>query len=69
VTSNQCAIEKQWQNAALNATGIAADLYWQFGDTLSSGPSPDDGNTFYYGSEEFECLVTNHIEAIEKSAK
>ncbi|KAL4758397.1 glycoside hydrolase 5 family protein [Aspergillus foveolatus] len=69
VTSNHCAIEKQWQNAALNATGIGADLYWQYGDTLSSGPSPDDGNTFYYGSEEFECLVTNHVEAIEKSAK
>ncbi|KAL4734835.1 glycoside hydrolase superfamily [Aspergillus similis] len=69
VTSNHCAIEKQWQNTALNATGIAADLYWQYGDTLSSGASPNDGNTLYYGSEEFECLVTDYIEAIEKSAK
>ncbi|KAL4749875.1 hypothetical protein BDW72DRAFT_124818 [Aspergillus terricola var. indicus] len=69
VTSNHCAIEKQWQNTALNATGVASDLYWQYGDTLSSGPSPNDGNTFYYGSEEFECLVTDHVEAIEKSAK
>ncbi|KAL6233330.1 hypothetical protein BDW75DRAFT_193242 [Aspergillus navahoensis] len=67
VKSNHCAIEKQWQDTALNATGIAADLYWQYGDTLSSGPSPDDEITLYYGSEEFECLVTDYVEAIEKS--
>ncbi|KAL4919039.1 glycoside hydrolase superfamily [Aspergillus aurantiobrunneus] len=69
VTSNHCAVEKPWQTSALNSTGVSGDLYWQYGDTLSSGPSPDDGNTFYYGSEEFQCLVTEHVEAIEASGR
>ncbi|PLB51664.1 mannan endo-1,4-beta-mannosidase F [Aspergillus steynii IBT 23096] len=64
VTSNHCALEKPWQNTALNTTAVSGDLYWQYGDQLSSGPSPDDGNTFYYGTDEFKCLVTDHIEAI-----
>lgn len=66
MTSNHCALEKPWQQTALNTTGVSGDLYWQYGDQLSTGKSPDDGNTFYYGTEEFECLVTDHVEAIEK---
>ncbi|KAL4907678.1 hypothetical protein BDW74DRAFT_189123 [Aspergillus multicolor] len=69
VTSDHCAVEKPWQHTALNASGIAGDLYWQYGDTLSTGQSADDGNTFYYGSEEFECLVTEHVAAIEASGR
>lgn len=69
VTSNHCATEKPWQTTALNTTGVSGDLYWQYGDTLSTGQSPDDGNTFYYGTDEFECLVTEHIEAIKASGR
>ncbi|BCS23179.1 glycoside hydrolase 5 family protein [Aspergillus puulaauensis] len=69
VTSNHCAVEKPWQTTALNTTGVSGDLYWQYGDTLSTGQSPDDGNTFYYGTEEFECLVTEHVEAIKASGR
>lgn len=65
VTSDHCAIEAPWQKTALDTTGIAADLYWQYGDTLSSGKSADDGNTFYYGTSEFTCLVTDHVAAID----
>ncbi|CAG7919398.1 unnamed protein product [Penicillium olsonii] len=61
VTSNHCAIEKPWQKTALDTVGVAGDLYWQYGDTLSYGLSPDDGNTFYYGTSEFTCLVTDHV--------
>ncbi|KAJ5313104.1 hypothetical protein N7508_003934 [Penicillium antarcticum] len=64
VTSDHCAIEAPWQATALSATGVAADLYWQYGDTLSYGKSPDDGNTFYYGTSDFTCLVTDHMVAI-----
>ncbi|CAG8945967.1 unnamed protein product [Penicillium salamii] len=64
VTADHCAIEAPWQKTALNTVGVAADLYWQYGDTLSSGLSPDDGNTFYYGTSEFTCLVTDHVAAI-----
>lgn len=57
-------MEAPWQQTALDAPGVAGDLYWQYGDTLSTGKSPDDGNTFYYGTDEFTCLVTDHIAAI-----
>ncbi|KAL4735587.1 glycoside hydrolase superfamily [Aspergillus similis] len=69
VTSDHCAVEKPWQETALDSLGISGDLYWQYGDQLSSGQSPDDGNTFYYGSEEFECLVTEHVQEIEASGR
>ncbi|KAJ6098499.1 hypothetical protein N7467_000034 [Penicillium canescens] len=64
VTSDHCTIEAPWQATALLATGVAADLYWQYGDTLSYGQSPNDGNTFYYGTSDFTCLVTDHVAAI-----
>jgi mannan endo-1,4-beta-mannosidase len=64
VTSDHCTLEAPWQQTALETTGVAADLYWQYGDTLSYGQSPDDGNTFYYGTSDFTCLVTDHVAAI-----
>ncbi|KKK19644.1 hypothetical protein P175DRAFT_0492671 [Aspergillus ochraceoroseus IBT 24754] len=69
VTSNHCAVETPWQTSALNTTAVSADLYWQYGDTLSTGKSPDDGNTFYYGTEAFECLVTDHVAAINAKSR
>lgn len=59
VTSNHCKVEKPWQQTAVDTKGVAADLYWQYGDTLSTGKSPDDGNTIYYGTDDYKCLVTN----------
>ncbi|CAG8891683.1 unnamed protein product [Penicillium nalgiovense] len=64
-TSDHCSIEAPWQKTALETTGVAGDLYWQYGDTLSSGKSADDGNTIYYGTSEFTCLVTDHVAAID----
>lgn len=64
VTSNHCAVEAPWQQTALDTTAVAADMFWQYGDTLSSGESSDDGNTIYYGTSDFTCLVTDHIAAI-----
>lgn len=61
VTSNQCSVERQWQQSALDTKGVAGDLYWQYGDTLSTGKSPDDGHTIYYGTSEFQCLVTDRV--------
>ncbi|KAJ5733978.1 hypothetical protein N7493_002764 [Penicillium malachiteum] len=64
VTANHCSIEAPWQRTALDTTGVAADSFWQYGDTLSTGESPDDGNTIYYGTSDFTCLVTDHVEDI-----
>ncbi|OIW31898.1 glycoside hydrolase [Coniochaeta ligniaria NRRL 30616] len=63
--SNHCSVEKPWQQAslALATTGMAADLFWQWGDNLSSGRSSDDGNTIYYGSSDATCLITDHVNA------
>lgn len=63
-TSNHVAIESPWQATALKTSGVAGDMFWQWGDTLSSGKTSDDGNTIYYGSGEFGTLVTDHVAAI-----
>uniref|UniRef100_A0A093VJF0 mannan endo-1,4-beta-mannosidase n=1 Tax=Talaromyces marneffei PM1 TaxID=1077442 RepID=A0A093VJF0_TALMA len=63
-TSDQCANEAPWQATSLNTKGIGADMFWQYGDTLSTGQSPNDGNTIYYGTNTFTCIVTNHVAAI-----
>ncbi|KAJ5929885.1 hypothetical protein N7454_006835 [Penicillium verhagenii] len=64
VTANHCTIEAPWQNTALQTTGVAGDMFWQYGDTLSTGETSDDGNTIYFGTSDFTCLVTDHIAAI-----
>ncbi|KAE8453973.1 hypothetical protein EG329_007749 [Mollisiaceae sp. DMI_Dod_QoI] len=62
--SNKPSIEGPWQTTALNTTGIASDMYWQYGDTLSTGKTPDDKYTIYYGSSDFATLVTGHVKSI-----
>lgn len=64
VTSNKSAVEGPWQQTALATNGIAGDMFWQWGDTLSGGQTSDDGNTIYYGSSDFTSLVTDHVAAI-----
>lgn len=62
--SRHCEIERPWQLTSVAAPGMAGDAFWQLGDTLSTGPTHDDGNTIYYNSADWTCLVTNHIAAI-----
>ncbi|KAK7421669.1 hypothetical protein QQZ08_009843 [Neonectria magnoliae] len=64
MTHDQCAIEKEWQATSLAADGMAGDAFWQFGDTISTGQSHNDGNTIYYGSDVWTCLVTDHVGTI-----
>ncbi|CAK7206698.1 hypothetical protein SEUCBS139899_009502 [Sporothrix eucalyptigena] len=63
---DHCTVEKTWQAASLAAAndGMAGDLFWQWGDTLSTGKSADDGNTIYYGSSDGKCLIQDHVKAI-----
>jgi len=46
---------------------MSGDLFWQWGDQLSSGLTHNDGNTVYYGSSLAQCLVTDHVNAINAS--
>lgn len=59
--------EAPWQKTALKTKGIAGDTFWQYGDQLSTGPSPDDGYTIYRGSANYTILVTDHIKDIKKA--
>lgn len=63
-------MQAPWQKSslALAADGMSGDLFWQWGDNLSNGPTSDDGNTIYYGSDLATCLITNHVADIEAAA-
>jgi mannan endo-1,4-beta-mannosidase len=62
--SDHCTIEAPWQATALASDGIAGDLFWQLGVTLSYGLTSDDGNTIFDGTSDWTCLVTDHVAAI-----
>ncbi|KAJ5371102.1 uncharacterized protein N7496_007194 [Penicillium cataractarum] len=61
--------EAPWQQTALKTKGIAGDTFWQYGDNLSSGPSPDDGYTIFRGTANYTILVTDHVKSIKKANK
>jgi mannan endo-1,4-beta-mannosidase len=59
--SNHVAVESPWQKTALSSQGIAADLFWQWGDQLSSGQTSNDGNTIYDGTSDYQALAVGHV--------
>ncbi|OHW95211.1 endo-beta-mannosidase protein [Colletotrichum incanum] len=62
--TDHCAIEQAWQEVSRTAPGLGADLFWQWGDQLSSGQTHNDGFTIYHGSSNYQCLVIDHVKAI-----
>ncbi|GJC84473.1 putative mannan endo-1,4-beta-mannosidase F [Colletotrichum liriopes] len=62
--TNHCELERPWQLTSVATPGMAGDAFWQLGDTISTGQTHNDGNTIYYGTDEWTCLVTNHVNAI-----
>ncbi|KAH8690034.1 putative mannan endo-1,4-beta-mannosidase A-1 [Talaromyces proteolyticus] len=61
-SSSFCSVEQPWQSAA--RTSLAGDLFWQWGDQLSTGKSPNDEYSVWYKSSDYTCLVTDHISQI-----
>ncbi|KAL2789414.1 mannan endo-1,4-beta-mannosidase F [Aspergillus keveii] len=61
---NHCTAELEWQDTSLATTGMAADLFWQYGQQLSTGNSPNDRYTIYYGTDDWNCAVVDHISQI-----
>lgn len=61
---DHCNLERPWQEASVAANGMAADLFWQLGTTLSTGKTHDDTFTIYVGASDWTCLVTDHVAAI-----
>lgn len=64
IKNDHCSDSLKWQKTALTTTGNAADLFWQYGEQLSSGASPDDNYTIYYGTDDWKCAVTDHVSQI-----
>ncbi|CBF84170.1 hypothetical protein AN2709.2 [Aspergillus nidulans FGSC A4] len=64
IKNNHCTNDLDWQDTSLAATGMAGDLFWQFGDDLSGGQTADDQYTVYYGTDDWTCLVTDHVAEI-----
>lgn len=71
--ADHCPVEGEWQRTSLAAkdSGMAADLFWQLGDTISSTgqQTSNDGNTIYYGTADWKCLVDDHVKQIGQGKK
>jgi len=68
-SKGHCANERPWQELAVQTEGIAGDAFWQFGTVLSTGKTSDDTFTLYHGTEEWTCLVTDHVAAVGNATK
>ncbi|KAG0648201.1 hypothetical protein D0Z07_5535 [Hyphodiscus hymeniophilus] len=55
--------EAPWQAEVLD-TETAGDMYWQYGDDLSTGETANDGYAIYYGSATYTTLVADHAAAM-----
>ncbi|KAF3925266.1 hypothetical protein ABW20_dc0106098 [Dactylellina cionopaga] len=60
ISANHTATRLPWLDTIYYDTEIAGDMYWQYADYLSTGPSPDDGNAVYYGTPDYIPLVIDH---------
>ncbi|KAI6591715.1 hypothetical protein MCOR12_007936 [Pyricularia oryzae] len=60
-SKGHCEVESQWQKWALETKGIAGDGFWQMGTRLSTGLTHDDTFTIYHDTDEWTCLVTDHV--------
>ncbi|KAK6856592.1 Mannan endo-1-4-beta-mannosidase A [Apiospora arundinis] len=66
-SQGHCAIERPWQELAAQTEGIAGDAFWQAGTVLSTGKTHDDTFTLYHGTEEWTCLVTDHVASVKNA--
>ncbi|KAJ5425363.1 Glycoside hydrolase superfamily [Penicillium sp. CMV-2018d] len=64
IKDNHCSDSLQWQDTCLATTGMAGDMFWQYGQQLSTGPSPNDHYTIYLESNDWKCAVVDHVNAI-----
>jgi mannan endo-1,4-beta-mannosidase len=67
MADEKCSQETGWQKTSLGTRGVAGDMYWQYGDSISSGRTPDDKFTMYRGTKNWECMVQAHGKAIQSS--
>ncbi|KAI8722907.1 Mannan endo-1,4-beta-mannosidase [Fusarium sp. LHS14.1] len=63
-----CARQAPWQKTSRETKGMGGDTFWQWGETLSIGKPHDDEFTIYYGDNDWDCLVKDHVAAIQGKA-
>lgn len=44
---------------------MGGDTFWQWGEILSIGKTHDDDFTIFYGDSDWDCLVKDHVAAIQ----
>lgn len=67
IKSNKQSVMGSWQSDALGLqnSGLAGDMFWQWGESLPNwGTTHDDGYTIYYGSNDWQKLVKDHVSAV-----
>lgn len=62
----KCSQEMDWQKVALETKGSAADMYWQYGDKISTGQTADDKFTVFRDTENWDCMVNVHGQNVKK---
>ncbi|EEU33793.1 uncharacterized protein NECHADRAFT_89136 [Fusarium vanettenii 77-13-4] len=60
-----CARQAPWQKTSRETEGMGGDTFWQWGETLSIGKTHDDDFTIFYGDNDWDCLVKDHVAAIQ----
>ncbi|KAG9025511.1 hypothetical protein FS837_004913 [Tulasnella sp. UAMH 9824] len=63
INSNQYSTYQTWLSTVVSS-GLAGDLIWQAGSTLSGGQTPQDGYTIY-PSDSTYTLLTQHSAALK----
>jgi mannan endo-1,4-beta-mannosidase len=66
MAEEKCSQQTGWQNLAINTKGVAGDMYWQYGDNISSGLTADDRFTVFRGSKNWDCMVDAHGKDIRR---
>ncbi|KFY29514.1 hypothetical protein V493_02314 [Pseudogymnoascus sp. VKM F-4281 (FW-2241)] len=67
IKSNKQPVMTSWQSdvRGLQNSGLAGDMFWQWGESLPNwGTTHDDGYTIYYGSNDWQKLVRDHVSAV-----
>jgi mannan endo-1,4-beta-mannosidase len=60
MAAEKCSKELGWQKVALQTKGVAGDMYWQYGDQISTGKTADDQFTVFRNSKNWDCMVVQH---------
>jgi mannan endo-1,4-beta-mannosidase len=66
MAEEKCSQETGWQKVSLETKGNAGDMYWQYGDKISTGQTADDQFTVFRNTENWNCMVNVHGQNVKK---